>query len=166
VPPASAQAARTASSSSIRIVTSIGYAGVALVLPHTPPRREATERLAFAKAFRLFRHRSFAVLVAASLPISVIHQIYFMQTAPFFSDVLGLKDSQIGPAMLVGNGAWPHRHGRGRVASRSRPKATGPMPGVRVACGHNYMPTLAESGGGLRQRSLSTDTLRPYKADK
>lgn len=83
-------------------VTSIGYAGIALFLPHTPPRREATERLAFAKAFRLFRHRSFAVLVAASLPISVIHQIYFMQTAPFFSDVLGLRDSQIGPAMTIG----------------------------------------------------------------
>ena len=83
-------------------VTSIGYAAAALFLPHTPPRREATERLAFAKAFRLFRHRSFAVLVAASLPISVIHQVYFMQTAPFFSDVLGLKDSQIGPAMTIG----------------------------------------------------------------
>ena len=83
-------------------VTSIGYAAFALFLPHTPPRREATEKLAFAKAFRLFRHRSFAVLVAASLPIAVIHQIYFMQTAPFFSDVLGLKDSQIGPAMTIG----------------------------------------------------------------
>ncbi len=83
-------------------VISIGYAGFALFLPHTPPRREAIETLAFAKAFRLFRRRSFAVLVAASLPIAVIHQIYFMQTAPFFSDVLGLKDSQIGPAMTIG----------------------------------------------------------------
>jgi nucleoside transporter len=83
-------------------VTSIGYAGFALFLPHTPPRRQATEKLAFAKAFRLFKRRSFAVLVAASLPIAVIHQIYFMQTAPFFSDVLGLKDSQIGPAMTIG----------------------------------------------------------------
>ena len=83
-------------------VTSIGYAGFALFLPHTPPRRDAVERLAFAKAFRLFGRRSFAVLVAASLPISVIHQIYFMQTAPFFSDVLGLRDSQIGPAMTIG----------------------------------------------------------------
>jgi nucleoside transporter len=83
-------------------IVSIGYAALSLFLPHTPPRREATERLAFAKAFRLFRRRSFAVLVAASLPISVIHQIYFMQTAPFFADVLGLKDSQIGPAMTIG----------------------------------------------------------------
>jgi nucleoside transporter len=83
-------------------VTSLGYAAFALFLPHTPPRREATDKLAFAKAFRLFKRRSFAVLVAASLPIAVIHQIYFMQTAPFFSDVLGLKDSQIGPAMTIG----------------------------------------------------------------
>ncbi|MEE2775647.1 MAG: MFS transporter [Acidobacteriota bacterium] len=83
-------------------VTSIGYAGFCFLLPHTPPRREGVEKLAFAKAFRLFRHRSFAVLVLASLPIAVIHQIYFMQTAPFFADVLGLRDSQIGPAMTIG----------------------------------------------------------------
>jgi nucleoside transporter len=83
-------------------VTSILYAGFCFWLPHTPPRRESKEKLAFAKAFRLFRRPSFAVLVAASLPISVIHQIYFMQTAPFFADVLGLRDSQIGPAMTIG----------------------------------------------------------------
>ena len=83
-------------------VTSLGYAAFCFLLPHTPPRRDSVEKLAFAKAFRLFKHRSFTVLVLASLPISVIHQVYFMQTAPFFSDVLGLKDSQIGPAMTIG----------------------------------------------------------------
>jgi MFS family permease len=59
------------------------------------------EPLAFAKAFALLRERSFAVLVAVSLPISVIHQIYFLQTSPFLSN-LGLLDSQIGPAMTIG----------------------------------------------------------------
>jgi MFS family permease len=39
--------------------------------------------------------------VAASLPISIIHQIYFIQTPPFLSH-LGLLDSQIGPAMTIG----------------------------------------------------------------
>ena len=81
---------------------SIAYALFCFLLPHTPPQKDAVEKLAFAKAFRLFRKPSFAVLVAASLPIAVIHQIYFMQTAPYFSDVLGLKDSQIGPAMTIG----------------------------------------------------------------
>ena len=71
------------------------------MLPHTPPRKDATEKLAFKKAFGLLKDRSFAVLVAASLPISVIHQVYFLQTPPFFSH-LGLGDSQIGPAMTIG----------------------------------------------------------------
>ncbi|MGH7582386.1 MAG: MFS transporter [Gemmatimonadales bacterium] len=78
-----------------------GYAIYCLTLPHTPPKRQGVEKLAFAKAFRLLRMPSFAVLVAASLPISVIHQVYFLQTPPFFSH-LGLLDSQIGPAMTIG----------------------------------------------------------------
>ncbi len=78
-----------------------GYALFCFALPHTPPRREGVEPLAFAKAFGLLRVRSFAILVAASLPISIIHQVYFLQTPPFFSH-LGLLDSQIGPAMTIG----------------------------------------------------------------
>ncbi len=77
------------------------YAAFCLFLPATPPKRDSVEKLAFAKAFRLLKNPSFAVLVAASLPISIIHQIYFIQTPPFFSH-LGLSDSQIGPAMTIG----------------------------------------------------------------
>ncbi len=83
-------------------VMSILYAGYCFMLPRTPPKRDAVEPLAFKKAFALFKHPSFAWLVAASLPISVIHQIYFIQTAPFFSEVLGIEDRYIGPAMTVG----------------------------------------------------------------
>jgi len=82
-------------------IISWGYAAFCLLLPHTPPKQDAAEPLAFAKAFGLLRTRSFAVLVLASLPISVIHQIYFLQTPPFLSS-LGLLDSQIGPAMTIG----------------------------------------------------------------
>lgn len=78
-----------------------GYAAFCLLLPATPPKRDSVEKLAFAKAFRLLKEPSFAVLVAASLPISIIHQIYFIQTPPFLSH-LGLADSQIGPAMTIG----------------------------------------------------------------
>lgn len=80
---------------------SFGYAAFCLLLPHTPPKRDAVAPLAFARAFQLFKQPSFAVLVAASLPISVIHQIYFIQGGPFLSH-LGLSDSQIGPAMTIG----------------------------------------------------------------
>jgi nucleoside transporter len=80
---------------------SIGYAAFCFLLPNTPPKRDAVEPLAVAKAFALFRKPSFALLVLASLPISVIHQIYFMQTGPFLS-AIGLRDSLIGPVMTIG----------------------------------------------------------------
>jgi nucleoside transporter len=92
---------RLADSLRFSALISWGYALFCLALPHTPPKRDGVEPLAFAKAFGLLRNRPFAVLVAASLPISVIHQVYFLQTPPFFSH-LGLGDSQIGPAMTIG----------------------------------------------------------------
>jgi nucleoside transporter len=93
--------ARLADSLRFSALISWGYAVYCLALPHTPPKKDAVEKLAFKKAFGLLRERSFAVLVAASLPISIIHQVYFLQTPPFFSH-LGLGDSQIGPAMTIG----------------------------------------------------------------
>jgi nucleoside transporter len=93
--------ARLADSLRFSALISFGYALFCLTLPHTPPRKDAAEPLAFRKAFRLLREPSFAVLIAAALPISIIHQIYFLQTPPFLSH-LGLLDSQIGPAMTIG----------------------------------------------------------------
>jgi len=93
--------ARLADSLRFSAIISIGYALYCLSLPHTPPKKDALEKLAFKKAFALLKERSFAVLVLASLPISIIHQVYFLQTPPFFSH-LGLGDSQIGPAMTIG----------------------------------------------------------------
>ena len=80
---------------------SVSYGAFCLLLPHTPPKRDATEKLAFKKAFELFKKSSFTVLVIASLAVSVIHQIYFLQTGPFLSHI-GILDSQIGPAMTIG----------------------------------------------------------------
>ncbi len=81
---------------------SIVYAIYCLIgLPATPPKRDAVQSLAFAKAFGMLRKRSFAVLVIVSLIISTIHQVYFLQAGPFLS-AAGLADSEIGPAMSVG----------------------------------------------------------------
>lgn len=92
---------RLADSLRFSALISWGYALFCLALPHTPPKREGVDPLAFWRALKLLRVPSFAVLVAASLPISVIHQVYFLQTPPFLSS-LGLLDSQIGPAMTIG----------------------------------------------------------------
>ena len=82
-------------------IISILYGAFCFTLPSTPPKQDAVEKLAYKKAFELFKITSFAVLVIASLAISIIHQIYFLQTGPFLSHI-GIPDSQIGPAMTIG----------------------------------------------------------------
>ena len=77
------------------------YAAYCLTLPNTPPTRGAAEKLAFRKAFRLFRRRSFLVLMVAALLIGCIHNIFFMQTPPLLKQ-LGLGEHNLGPAMSVG----------------------------------------------------------------
>jgi hypothetical protein len=82
-------------------IISFGYAIFCFALPHTPPRKDAAEPLAFKGAFALFSRPSFSVLVGISLLVSAIHQIYFMQAGPFLSSI-GLLDSEIGPALTIG----------------------------------------------------------------
>lgn len=77
------------------------YAAYCFTLPKTPPKTDATEKLAVLKAFRLLGRPSFLVVFLASLPIAAIHQVYFIQ-APNFLPAVGLADSDIGPAMTVG----------------------------------------------------------------
>lgn len=82
-------------------VLAIVYALYCLTLPHTPPKPQAAARLAVGKALRLLRWRSFAVLVAASLMVAGIHQVYFIQTSQFLTR-MGLRDADIMPAMSIG----------------------------------------------------------------
>ncbi len=79
---------------------SLGFALFCIFLPATPPKQDQPES-AWSKAFALFSSPSLLVLLLAGLAISVIHQVYFLQAGPYLSEV-GLSDSQIGPAMTVG----------------------------------------------------------------
>ncbi|HBW84409.1 MAG TPA: hypothetical protein DEF79_10270, partial [Gammaproteobacteria bacterium] len=93
---------RLADTLKISGVVAFLYAGFCLLLPNTPPKKDGVDKLAFKKAFSLLTRKSFAVLVAASLPVAVIHQIYFMQAGPFFENQLGMLVTYIAPAMTVG----------------------------------------------------------------
>ncbi len=93
-----------------RMVDSLKAAGVLSViyglycwfcLPNTPPKRGASQKLAFAKAFALVRYRSFAVLLAAALLISLLHFSSFIELSQFLSTV-GLSDAYLMPAMSIG----------------------------------------------------------------
>ncbi|QOJ13849.1 MAG: MFS transporter [Planctomycetia bacterium] len=82
-------------------IISIVYGLYCLSLPHTPPRK-AVEKIAFAKAFGLLRHRGFLVLTLAAIPISLVHTIYFIQTPNFLPQLAGMRDADTQPAMSVG----------------------------------------------------------------
>jgi len=93
-----------------RMIDSVKVSGVLAIayglfswfcLPHTPPKRDAVEKLAFAKAFGLLRRRSLTVLVAAALLLGVIHSLYFLQTSKFLA-ARGLADNYLMPAMSIG----------------------------------------------------------------
>ena len=70
-------------------------------LPATPPRRDLEHPLAFARAFGLLRRRGFLIVTLAALPISMIHQVFFIRTGPFL-EFLGFAKMHIGPVMSIG----------------------------------------------------------------
>jgi nucleoside transporter len=94
--------ARLANALIVSGVVSMLYAGYCFLLPHTPPKKEGIKSVAVFKAFGLLRYPSVLIVVLASLPISIIHQIYFMKAGPYLTDAIGLKTSFVAPAMSVG----------------------------------------------------------------
>lgn len=72
-----------------------------LMLPATPPKRDVESPLAFTKAFALLKHPGFLIVTLAALPISMIHQVYFIRTGPFLESI-GFKLAHIGPVMSIG----------------------------------------------------------------
>jgi nucleoside transporter len=81
----------------------IAYAIYAFIfLPKTPPRRGATEKLAFAKAFGLLRGRGMFVLSLVALPIAMVHQVYFFHIAPFLERAVKIDQQWLGPALSIG----------------------------------------------------------------
>ncbi len=93
--------ARLAMALKVSGVISILYAGFCFLLPSTPPK-DKVESIAVVKAFAMLKHPSILVVVLASLPISIIHQIYFIEAGPYLTESIGLATSQVGPAMTVG----------------------------------------------------------------
>jgi len=59
----------------------------ALTLPHTPPSREAAARNAAAQALREFRRPPLLTLILLVVPVSCIHQFYFVHTSSFLAEL-------------------------------------------------------------------------------
>lgn len=94
--------ARLADALRLSGIVSVAYGIFCLAaLPHTPPKR-SVEPLAFAKALGLLRHRGLLALTIVALPIATLHTIYFIQTPQFLPTLPGVRDSDIQPAMTIG----------------------------------------------------------------
>lgn len=74
-----------------------------LTLPHTPPAREVQAN-ASAKALREVLHQPLATLFLLAVPISCIHQFYFVFTSDFLSQYGRDTAAQINKVFGVGGG--------------------------------------------------------------
>ena len=59
-----------------------GILGVfCFVLPHTPPKREGESNATMAAVGQVFSSRTLMVLFAIAVPVSIVHQFYFVYTS-------------------------------------------------------------------------------------
>lgn len=64
-----------------------------LTLPHTPPTRQAREKLAWAEAMKEIRVQPLITLFLISIPVSMIHQFYFIFTSDFVGKIQNAANS-------------------------------------------------------------------------
>jgi nucleoside transporter len=70
-------------------------------LPKTPPKRSA-EKLAFAKAFGLFRKPGFLVISLLALPIAIIHMAFFFRFTPYLTGAVQIPLKWSGLVSSIG----------------------------------------------------------------
>jgi len=64
-------------------------------LPHTPPRKEGVNPLAFVEALKLMRDRNFLVFVLISFVVATELQFYYILTAPFLEKGMGIAGASV-----------------------------------------------------------------------
>lgn len=71
-----------------------------LALPHTPPKKEGANPLAFLDALKLLKNRDFAVFMLISFVVATELQFYYILTAPFLTDI-GVSGKNISGVMTI-----------------------------------------------------------------
>jgi len=87
---ASAQNAGRAFAFTISAVLGIIMGIYCFTLPHTPPSKSATNKLAWFETLREIRMQPLVTLFIIAVPVSIIHQFYFVYTSDF---VTGIQNS-------------------------------------------------------------------------
>jgi len=81
-------------------VFSFALAVFALVLPHTPPTKEATNPWAFLEARKMLRNPSFLAFIVIAFVVATELQFYYILTAPFLQS-LGIDQAQVPRLMTI-----------------------------------------------------------------
>ncbi|MFM7260983.1 MAG: MFS transporter [bacterium] len=73
-----------------------------LTLPNTPPTKSAAQNTAWAEAFGEVRRQPLVTLFLIAVPVSVIHQFYFVQADGFIAGVQANAGAESGFAKAIG----------------------------------------------------------------
>ncbi len=100
-----------------RSVPSLAYAGDGLMmagilsiimgvfafsLPHTPPKKEASNPLAFVEAFKMLKDKNFAIFIGIAFVVSTELMFYYVLTGPFLvSDKIGVSSAGLSSVMAI-----------------------------------------------------------------
>ncbi len=72
----------------VAAVAGLIMAGYSLTLPKTPPQPAQSGQFAPVAVLRLFRLRSFLVLVAVTFGVAIVHKFFFVWNSPFLKAML------------------------------------------------------------------------------
>ncbi len=71
-------------------------------LPHTPPKKEASNPFAFLEAFQMLKDKNFLIFAIISFVVATELQFYYVLTAPFLtSDKIGVSSSAVSGVMVI-----------------------------------------------------------------
>lgn len=101
-----AQSAGMADAFRLSAALGLFMGGFCLMLPHTPPQQGA-KRFATAEALGEIRRQPLLTLFLLAVPISCIHQFYFVHTAPFLGSIQARLGAESGGAAALGE--WINR---------------------------------------------------------
>ena len=82
-----AQDAGRAGAFRLSAVLGLFMAAYCMTLPHTPPSRQEAGSNATLKALGEVRHQPLLLLFVLAIPVSIIHQFYFVHTSAFLADL-------------------------------------------------------------------------------
>lgn len=75
-----------------------------LILPHTPPKKEGANPLAFLEALKLFKNPNFTVFMIISFVVGTELEFYYILTSPFM-EAIGFERASVPAVMTIAQAA-------------------------------------------------------------